>query len=444
MFFHWLLLSLVVTIARGANFCTNSDKCALGTEPDSTTAAPVLARYDYTRVYNVDLATTLQVQIFQSLEEASDSCIFMGHAREPGQKLTILVGAQKVADFEDLLQSYNVSHRLLHSNFQALIDVSYQEVAPENTPADQYNWKQFFRLENIYAWLEKVSQDHPGVVTLLDLGESTQGVPIKGVRIAFGGENLTSVFVEGGIHAREWIAPATATYFIDQLLHSNDASVHALARAHNWIIFPVVNPDGYRYTFTGDRMWRKNRQLFGICRGVDLNRNFPLHWNTTGASGNPCHYDFSGPLPASEVETQRIIQFLDAHVLPDRIRTFLALHSYSQLIMFPYGHSAERVDNYDDLKEIGQLAAGRIKEISGRDYKSGSIYETIYPSSGGSKDYAHGQLKVPITFSFELRGPPDAREMFILPAKEIEPTAREAFAAVQTIIEESRKRGYYQ
>lgn len=446
MFFHWLLLFLVVAIpiSQAANFCTNSDKCALGIQPEDALIAPVLARYDFTRIYSVDLDTDYQVQIFQTLEAASDSCIFMGHAREPGQKLTILVAAQKVADFDDLLQSYNVSHRILNKNFQALIDANYLEVAPENTPAEQYDWTRFFRLENIYAWLEKLSQDHPGVVKLLDMGASTQGLPIKGVRIAFGAENLTSVFVESGIHAREWIAPATATYFIDQLLHSNDASVQALARAHNWFIFPVVNPDGYRYTFTGDRMWRKNRQLFGICRGVDLNRNFPLHWNTTGASGNPCHYDFSGPSAASEVETQRIIKFLETHVTPDRIRTYLALHSYSQLIMFPYGHSAERVDNYDDLKEIGQLAAGRIKELTGQEYKSGSIYETIYPSSGGSKDYAHGQLKVPITFSFELRGPPTSREMFILPAKEIEPTAREAFGAVQTIIEESRKRGYYQ
>lgn len=446
MFFHWFLLFLVVAIpiSQAANFCTNSDKCALGIQPEDALIAPVLARYDFTRIYSVDLDTDYQVQIFQTLEAASDSCIFMGHAREPGQKLTILVAAQKVADFDDLLQSYNVSHRILNKNFQALIDANYLEVAPENTPAEQYDWTRFFRLENIYAWLEKLSQDHPGVVKLLDMGASTQGLPIKGVRIAFGAENLTSVFVESGIHAREWIAPATATYFIDQLLHSNDASVQALARAHNWFIFPVVNPDGYRYTFTGDRMWRKNRQLFGICRGVDLNRNFPLHWNTTGASGNPCHYDFSGPSAASEVETQRIIKFLETHVQPDRIRTYLALHSYSQLIMFPYGHSAERVDNYDDLKEIGQLAAGRIKELTGQEYKSGSIYETIYPSSGGSKDYAHGQLKVPITFSFELRGPPTSREMFILPAKEIKPTAREAFGAVQTILEESRKRGYYQ
>ncbi|EDX14050.1 GD18387 [Drosophila simulans] len=191
-------------------------------------------------------------------------------------------------------------------------------------------------------------------------------------------------------------------------------------------------------------MWRKNRASFGICRGVDLNRNFPFHWNVTGASGDPCRYDYSGPSAASELETRWMIEFIKYHVEMERIRTFISLHSYSQMIMFPYGHSAERVDNYDDLYDIGRLAAKKIKEVSGRIYKSGSIYETIYPSSGGSKDWAHGQLKIPITFSYELRGPADSEDLFILPAKEIEPTAAEAFASIQTIVREAGKRGYYQ
>ncbi|XP_064552619.1 zinc carboxypeptidase-like [Drosophila montana] len=439
-----LLLVVLGPRARAASYCTKADQCVLGTESQAAAAPSAKARYDHTRIYNVELATATQVELFQALEEASDSCSFMGHARVPGQKLTIMVTAPKVADFDDLLHSYNVSHRILNYNFQELIDANYLEVAAESTPADQFDWRRYFQLDNIYNWLEKLAHEQPEVVKVLDMGLSTQGLPIKGVKIGFGGENLTSVFIESGIHAREWIAPATATYFIDQLLHSNDTSVQAMARSHNWLIFPSVNPDGYHYSFTGDRMWRKNRQLFGICRGVDLNRNFPLSWNTTGASGNPCKYDYSGPAAASELETQRIIQFLEGHVEPERIRTYLSLHSYSQLIMFPYGHTAERVENYEDLKAIGQLAAARIKALTGRVYKSGSIHETIYPSSGGSKDWAHSKLKVPITFTFELRGPPDSDDMFILPAKEIEPTAREAFAAVQTIVEEARKRGYYQ
>ncbi|ALC46923.1 CG17633 [Drosophila busckii] len=431
----WVVL-LLMSSASLETYANNIEECSIKKDASH-------ARYDHTRIYNVEFATAAHVELFQALEAQSDSLSFIGHARVPGQKLSIMVSGQKVADFDNLLHSYNVSHRILNYNFQKLIDASYCEVAPLTTPVEQFDWKRFFQLENIYAWLEKLASKHPNVVTLLDMGTSTEGLPIKGVRISFGGDNLTSVFLESGIHAREWIAPATATYIIDQLLHSNDAQVQTMARSHNWLIFPTVNPDGYRYSFTHDRMWRKNRALFGICRGVDLNRNYPFAWNTTGASGNPCHYDFSGPTAGSELETQRLMKFLEQRVHTDRIRTYLALHSYSQLIMFPYGHTAERVHNYADLKDIGQLAAARIKAYSGRDYKSGSIYETIYPSSGGSKDWAHAQLQMPITYTFELRGPPDSEDLFILPANEIEPTASEAFQAIQTIIEEAGKRGYY-
>ncbi|KAH8278581.1 hypothetical protein KR018_005450, partial [Drosophila ironensis] len=445
MLSQWLLLLLLtgnLLQSEAASFCTKADQCALGEEVIPPPGA-AQARYDHTRIYQVELASAEHVRLFQALELASDSCSFMGHARVPGQKLTIMVTASKVADFDDLVHSYNVTHRILNANFQALIDANYLEVAPENTPAEQFDWKRYHPLESIYNYLENLAQKHPEVVTLVDLGPSTQGLPIKGVMLAFGGANLTSVFVESGIHAREWIAPATATYFIDQLLNSEDPAVQEMARSQNWLIFPTVNPDGYRYSFQGDRMWRKNRALFGICRGVDLNRNFPFHWNVTGASGDPCRYDYSGPSAGSEVETQRMVQFLEQHVQADRIKTFIALHSYSQMIMFPYGHTPERVDNYQDLKEIGQLAAKRIKDLSGRIYKSGSIYETIYPSSGGSKDWAHGQLNIPITFSYELRGPADSEDMFILSAREIEPTAGEAFAALQTIVQEAGRRGYY-
>ncbi|XP_017091593.2 zinc carboxypeptidase [Drosophila bipectinata] len=437
-----LLASGMVLESAAASFCTKADQCAVGEEVNPATSV-AQARYDHTRIYQVQLASEEHVRLFQALELASDSCSFMGHARVPGQKLTIMVTGSKVADFDDLVHSYNVTHRVLNYNFQALIDANYLEVAPENTPADQFDWKRYHPLESIYKWLEHLAEQHPSVVTLVDLGPSTQGLPIKGVRLAFGRENIPSVFVESGIHAREWIAPATATYIIYQLLNSKDSEIQELARSQNWLIFPTVNPDGYRYTFVGDRMWRKNRALFGICRGVDLNRNFPFHWNVTGASGDPCRYDYSGPSAGSEVETQRIVQYLEQHAQGDRIKTFISLHSYSQMIMFPYGHTPERVENYQDLKEMGQLAAQRIKDVSGRIYKSGSIYETIYPSSGGSKDWAHGHLKIPITYSYELRGPAESEDLFILSAREIEPTASEAFASLQTIVQEAGKRGYY-
>uniref|UniRef100_A0A0K8URM8 Zinc carboxypeptidase A 1 n=1 Tax=Bactrocera latifrons TaxID=174628 RepID=A0A0K8URM8_BACLA len=72
-----------------------------------------IARYDHYRVYSVELDTDKHVDLFQKLEQQSDSLTFMGHAREVGQKLTLLVAAHKVADFANLLQTFNVKHRIL-------------------------------------------------------------------------------------------------------------------------------------------------------------------------------------------------------------------------------------------------------------------------------------------------------------------------------------------
>ncbi|XP_011196795.1 zinc carboxypeptidase isoform X2 [Zeugodacus cucurbitae] len=401
-----------------------------------------IARYDHYRVYNVELDTDMHVDLFQKLERQSDSLTFMGHAREVGQKLTVLVAAHKVADFADLLQTYHVQHRILTYNFQEKIDRNMKEVLPADTRASELDWKHFFHLKTIYSWLEYMVAKYPSDLTLIDMGNSTEGVPIKGLKLSRNKSNK-AIFIESGIHAREWIAPAAATYILNELLTTKEEAVQKLANNYNWIVFPCVNPDGYKYTFEHDRMWRKNRQLFGICRGVDLNRNYPDHWNTTGASGDPCRYDYSGPNAGSETETIRLMDFLMEHAEKEQIRTYISLHSYSQMIMFPYGYTKEHIANYDDLQEFGRNAAGRIRELSGRNYTTGSLIETIYPSSGGSMDWAYSKIKIPIAYTFELRGPPDSSDMFILPANEIEPTSQEAFTAIRTIVEGATKKGYY-
>lgn len=327
-------------------------------------------------------------------------------------------------------------------NFQEKIDRNLQEVLPENIDVTKYDWQHFFHLKTIYDWMDHVATKYPDQITVLNMGSSTQGNAIKGIKLGNNPKNK-AIFIESGIHAREWIAPATATYIINELLSSTDERVQQLAKNYNWIIFPCINPDGYKYTFEHDRMWRKNRQLFGTCRGVDLNRNYPDHWNSTGASSDPTRYDFAGPSAGSEVETQRLIEFIRTNVEKEQIKTYIALHSYSQMLMFPYGYTKDHVSNYDDLQEFGKKAAAAIKAESGRDYVSGNLFETIYPSSGGSMDWAHAEAGIPIAYTFELRGPPDSQDLFILPAIEIQPTASEAFTAIRTIVEAAAEKDYY-
>lgn len=190
-------------------------------------------------------------------------------------------------------------------------------------------------------------------------------------------------------------------------------------------------------------MWRKTRQPFGLCIGADMNRNWDSAWNKTGSSSNPCDYDYAGSRVWSEREAELISNYLLSIAKPQMIQTYISLHSYSQLLMFPHGYTSEKVANYDDLKAIGEKTSEAIAKRYGTVYKTGSVYETIYPSAGSSHDWAYTKLNTPISFTFELRGPPNSTDMFILPAAQIEPTGWETLDGFVALLKEARTRGYY-
>lgn len=217
-----------------------------------------------------------------------------------------------------------------------------------------------------------------------------------------------------------------------------------MAQNFDWYFVPVLNADGYINTFDRDRLWRKNTKPYGRCRGVDLNRNFDINWNGTGSSSNRADYDFCGSSAFSEPEARAIKLFLDEHANEYRIQTYLALHSFSQLYMFPYGHSSEPVRNYEDLKKIGEKAVEAIRITHGKVYVTGSSIETIYPNSGSSLDYVYANYDIPITFTIELRGPKDTPNLFILPANEITPTGEEILNSFVAALNEARTLGYFQ
>src|SRR5271170_6569242 len=58
-------------------------------------------------------------------------------------------------------------------------------------------------------------------------------------------------------------------------------------------LFPVVNVDGYEYSWTTDRLWRKNRQPTPVpfCTGIDPDKSWGYMWDAPGSkafNSNPC------------------------------------------------------------------------------------------------------------------------------------------------------------
>lgn len=123
------------------------------------------------------------------------------------------------------------------------------------------NWNQYYSLQEINDWLDRVQASYPNVVTIVNMGvTSVENRTIKGIRINYRpNQNNTLIgMFQGSLHSREWITTTTITWIIKEFLTSTDPTVRAFAETFEWHLFPVVNPDGYVYTFTTVRFFIVN------------------------------------------------------------------------------------------------------------------------------------------------------------------------------------------
>ncbi|KAK2589252.1 hypothetical protein KPH14_007813 [Odynerus spinipes] len=349
-------------------------------------------RYDGYKLYKVHVNNHNGLDTLMNMRE-DEGYSFWNLPRMNDSSL-LLVAPERINEFEGLVNKTRMSSTLMMEDLQRYID----EENPKTDGRATFDWTAYYRLNVIYQWMNSLAVEYPKIVKIVNGGNSTLGTPIKGLKLQFNPNKNTSIFLESGIHAREWISVATTTYIANELIFSEDPAVRSLAESYVWYIFPVFNPDGYEYSHTTNRLWRKNLKRYSFrCKGVDLNRNWESHWAEVGTSSNPCAETFPGARPFSEIETKSMSTFIQN--IPEKLTAYIAFHSYSQLLLIPFGHSNERIDNYDDLMEIGKFSAKTLFKRYGTDYTVGNIVDVIYAAAGGSMDWVRAAIGPRITYT---------------------------------------------
>lgn len=290
-------------------------------------------------------------------------------------------------------------------------------------------WTAYHPLEDMYSYWDYLEATYD-FVTTESIGKSYEGTDMRIIKVCRGGcGNKPSMWIDGGIHAREWISPAAVTWMAKELVE-NDSAHPDLTQSLDWYILPVMNPDGYKYTETYDRMWRKTRSPnSGSCKGTDANRNWGYHWNTGGSSNNPCSDTYHGPSAFSEVENVNVRDFVNAH--KDKLKFYMNVHSYSQLVLLPWGFSYDECDNYANIFAAGNKGNSALYAAHGKRYEIGCIPCLLYVASGGSIDWMLGEAKIPYSYGMELRD--TGHFGFILPPDQIIPTGEEVWAFHQSV-----------
>ncbi len=271
------------------------------------------------------------------------------------------------------------------------------------------NYKQ---LADIYAYMDTQLAAHPDMVTKSDFGDTYESRDMFAYTITAPDEpgNLAVdrpiIIWNGGQHAREWVSPMTVTYIASRLINdaATDPEVDQLLKDIRFVIIPVLNPDGYLYSWSSERYWRKNRRdnAGTSFDGVDLNRNWGVAFGGDGTSTDPSSDVYHGASAFSEPETTALRDL--ALSFGDDLVAHIDYHTYSQLILWPLGYELGLVTPEPD-RSFFQSLSGDMSDLI--QSQSGAFYDPIqswelYAAAGTCSDWFYDGAGVP-SFTIELR-----------------------------------------
>ena len=180
-------------------------------------------------------------------------------------------------------------------------------------------------------------------------------------------------------------------WYVDQW-RANDTDVKKLLQSTELWFMPVANPDGYQYTFSTERLWRKNLRdndgngQITVGDGVDPNRNFPNHWgyDNEGSSGIPSSDTYRGKAPASEAETLAMKGLLDRIKFKFQVN----YHSNGQWLLYAEGWQIA-TPTADD--PIYYAMSGNLDNPAIDEFHPGLSSDVLYVTNGETTDYAHAE-----------------------------------------------------
>ncbi|KAG0033222.1 hypothetical protein BGZ81_009085 [Podila clonocystis] len=299
--------------------------------------------------------------------------------------------------------------------------------------------------EAIKEFYLQLAEDYEDLVTFIpSIGTTAEGREIFAVKITAREEDGSirekpQIWWQSLQHAREWASGSTVQYLTHHLLskYGKKEKVTSLLQDAEFVIVPIMNVDGYDYTWKSNRLWRKNRRHLGPgTYGVDLNRNWNEHFGQGGLSRVPWSETYHGPSAASEPEVRALAQFFSAQ---KQIVGAIDFHTYSQLVLRPWGWSTEEAPHEKEHKYLGDKIVEAIKGVHGMDYISERAVE-LYQMRGSAADWFYGEEATkanngrPVySYAIELRpnDAPGGAKGFLLPPDEIIPLGEEMAEAME-------------
>ncbi|XP_033102550.1 carboxypeptidase B-like [Anneissia japonica] len=357
-------------------------------------------RYDGYQVIRIKPQNEGDLDWLHNLEEGIDGTFdFWQSSRVLGRPVDVMVSPHHIDHLIVLLGARGLEFDTHISDVQTLIDDQFTPTGILDGN-NGFDYSKYHTYDEIQQWVADSAAAHSNIAESFQIATSTEGRAINGLKIGKKASGKPAVYFQGGIHAREWISPATVMYFTNQ-----------------------------------DRMWRKTRRREAgrTCTGIDPNRNYEHKWGGAGASTNACSDTYRGSSSHSEPEVAGSTSFLLQKKQTQDFHVFIDFHAYSQLWLAPWSYSktAALPSDSKDHDAMGKACTDALKAVHGTQYTYGPSARTLYAASGCSVDWGYATLKAKYSYVVELRD--TGNYGFVLPEDQIIPSGEETLAAVKEL-----------
>lgn len=337
-----------------------------------------------------------------------------------------------IIDTDDInkLLDKNIHYKIIHRDLEKQIKRDRNTKNPRNIKHWTEWYHDYKNLEHILNRMNLLVAEFSDIEKI-ELNDTN--IKIEGIKVGFGDEKPL-VFINGCQHAREWITPMANMYLLEYILRNKDTIlIKSILNSVEIHIFPVINEEGYKYSWEKDRYWRKNRQSNNgsKCIGTDLNRNWDKDWGgSQSTSKNKCSDIYIGEKVFSAPETELIKEHLIEY--KNRLVGHLDIHSYSALVLGSWAYTETPHSNHQEIVDLGNKITKAITDENNYEFTfgTGSAKGLIYLTSGTMPDWTDSYFPNCVSYTLELRPNASDNEGFHLNENKILKACHETYKGV--------------
>lgn len=270
--------------------------------------------------------------------------------------------------------------------------------------------------------IKALQKAYPDLIQYKVVGKSEYGRDIYAVGL---GKGKATTFINGSIHAREWISTSLNMYMIENYAkaYNTNKSIQGfnarsiLNDTTIWFM-PMVNPDGVTLQQQGlkafpqkDHAKLRNmnkgssnfKRWKANAKGVDINRNFSVDWNNQrpGSPTKPHYENFGGASPLSSSEAMTMVRFLN-DIKPEMTINY---HSSGRILFWGYkqtgsrktrdlnyANTVKRMTGYSLVDPKNDSYGGGFLQFFTETYKGPSLTPELTPYQGETNPSPRAQF----------------------------------------------------